>query len=476
MDIDAGGVALSAFFGALCQGEKFKIRMFWMSVKEVKRDASKELLKFTKKQAVEVLRRARQSENIELSLDTIPESFFKLDEHPAIKSWTMKEEFFKRAGIEVPYFKAFSSKPEDKISGDGKEYVNFGTYNYLNLCGHEEVNSSVKQAVDQYGTSAASSRLVSGERDVHQELERSLAELYEVEDAVVFVSGHATNVTVVGHLFSANDLIVYDSLIHDSVRQGALLSGAKHISFPHNDLEALDRLLDEKRCSYEKVIVIVEGLYSMDGDFPDLDRLVELKEKHKTFLMVDEAHSLGVLGKSGRGIREHFSLKDSSSVDLWMGTLSKTLSGCGGYICGSKKLVEYLRYFAPGFVYSVGLSPVLAAAALKAIELMKREPERVSSLQKNGQLMLSLAQKHGLDTGYAQGYAIIPIIVKNSLLAMRLCNALLAHGVVAQSIIYPAVAERDARIRFIINSAHNEEQIKKTIELTVSLLEKLKSD
>jgi 8-amino-7-oxononanoate synthase len=447
-----------------------------MSVKEIKHDANKKLLKFTKKQVVEALRKARQKENIELTLEDMPETFCKLDEHSAIKNWAMKEELFKSAGVDVPYFKSFSSKPEDTISCDGNEYINFGTYNYLNLCGHDEVNRAVKNAVDQYGTSAASSRLVSGERDVHQELERALADLYEVEDAVVFVSGHATNVTVVGHLFSANDLIIYDSLIHDSIRQGALLSGAKHISFPHNDLEALDVLLSEKRCSYERVIVIVEGLYSMDGDFPDLDRLVELKEKHKTFLMVDEAHSLGVLGKSGRGLREHFSLKNSSSVDLWMGTLSKTLSGCGGYICGSKKLVEYLRYFAPGFVYSVGLSPPLAAAALKAIELMNREPERVSSLQKNSQLMLSLAKEHGLDTGYAHGYAIVPIIVKNSLLAMRLCNALLAEGVVAQSIVYPAVSENDSRIRFIISSAHSKEQIKKAIKLTVRMLGELRGD
>jgi 8-amino-7-oxononanoate synthase len=447
-----------------------------MSVKEVKSNINKELINFTKKQVIRSLKKTRRKENIALTLETMPKSFSDLDEHPAVKSFEMKEFFLKRAGVDLPFFKAFSSCPSDVISCREKEYVNFGTFNYLNLCGHTELNESAKDSIDQYGTSAASSRLVAGERYVHQELERSLADLYDVEDSIVFVSGHAANVSVVGHLFSTNDLIVYDSLIHDSIRQGAALSGAKHVSFPHNDFDKLDDLLNDKRCNYEKVIIIVEGLYSMDGDFPDLNRLIELKKKYKTFLMVDEAHSLGVLGENGLGLREHCSLEESSEVDLWMGSLSKALAGCGGYICGSKKLVEYLRYFAPGFVYSSGMCPSTAAASLKAIEIMRREPERVGLLQKNSQTFLALAKEHGLDTGYAQGYAVVPVFAKNSVLTVKLSNALLSEGVVAQPIIYPAVSDKESRVRFFISSAHSEEQIKKTVALTARLLEELADD
>src|SRR5690606_27878399 len=191
------------------------------------------------------------------------------------------------------------------------------------------------------------------ERPIHRELEQAIAAMYEVDDAIVFVSGHATNVSTIGHLFGPRDLVLHDELIHNSVLQGIQLSGARRLPFGHNDWRALDHILDLQRRDFERVLIVVEGLYGMDGDFPDLPRFIEIKERHKAFLMVDEAHSIGVIGSRGYGIRDHFGI-DGRDVDIWMGTLSKSMAGCGGYIAGESALVEHLKFLAPGFLYSVG--------------------------------------------------------------------------------------------------------------------------
>jgi 8-amino-7-oxononanoate synthase len=242
------------------------------------------------------------------------------------------------------------------------------------------------------------------------------------------VSGHATTVTTLGYLFGPRDLIVHDAFIHNCAVEGARLSGAKRLSFPHNDWQALDDILERSRNEHERVCVIIEGLYSMDGDFPDLPRFIEVKKRHRTFLMVDEAHSLGVMGQNGLGISEHFGT-DPADVDIWMGTLSKALAGCGGYVAGEQALIDNLRHAAPGFVYSVGMSPPVAAASLAALEIMLREPKRVKRLR-----------------------------------AARLSHAMRNHGINVQPILYPAVSEKAARLRFFICSEHTEEQIDRTLQ------------
>ncbi len=217
---------------------------------------------------------------------------------------------------------------------------------------------------------------------------------------------------------------------------------------------------------------MVEGIYSMDGDLPDLARLIEIKRRHAAFLMVDEAHSIGVLGARGFGLGEHFGVA-RGEVDIWMGTLSKTLASCGGYIAGARILIEYLKYTAPGFLYSVGMAPPMAAAALAALELMKAEPERVARLRERGRLFLDLAKRAGLDTGQSAGYSVVPVIVGSSLKSVRLSSALFEHGVNVQPIIHPAVEERAARLRFFICCSHTEEQIRRTVELTARELARL---
>ncbi|MDR2452034.1 MAG: aminotransferase class I/II-fold pyridoxal phosphate-dependent enzyme, partial [Candidatus Accumulibacter sp.] len=311
---------------------------------------------------------------------SIPEAFTRFDRHPGYEKMLVPRAAADRFGLRNPFFIAHEGVAGAVTRIEGREYLNFSSYNYLGLSGHPDVNRAAKDAIDRYGTSVSASRLVAGERPIQRELEEALAELYEVEDCVVFVSGHATNESTIGYLFGPRDLVVHDNLIHNSVLEGIKLAGSARRSFPHNDMMALDAILAEIRGRFERALVVVEGHYSMDGDLPDLQALIGIKRRHRAFLMVDEAHALGVLGRTGRGLHEHLGIS-GRDVDIWMGTLSKTLAGCGGYIAGERALVEHLKYAAPGFVYSVGIAPPLAAASLAALRIMSREPERVSRLQ-----------------------------------------------------------------------------------------------
>src|SRR6185503_15466564 len=281
------------------------------------------------------------------------------------------------------------------------QLINFSSYNYLGMSGDPAVTQAAKEACEKFGTSVSASRLVSGEKAVNGELERAIAEFLGVEDAIVFVGGHSTNETTIGHLFGPGDLILHDALAHNSIMQGAILSGARRRPFAHNNWQVVDRLLADLRGDYRRVLVVIEGVYSTDGDISDLPRFIDVTKRHKAFLMVDEAHSAGVLGPNGRGIGEYFGV-DPQNVDLWMGTLSKSFGSCGGYIAGCRAMVEYLKYTAPGFVYSVGISPANAAAALAAIRLVKDEPERVARLHERAGLFLTLARSRGLNTGLSK--------------------------------------------------------------------------
>ena len=415
----------------------------------------------------------RQSRN-EGENTNAEESDFRFDELPGYQELHIQRAAAERLGIANPYFKLHARVARNTTLIGNREYINYASYNYLDLCGHEAVSNAAKEAIDRYGTSASASRPVSGERPIQRELEAALADLHGVEDCVVFVSGHATNVNTLGHLFGPKDLIVHDSLIHNSAMQGALLSGARRLPFPHNDWEALDTLLSRERRKHERAVVVIEGIYSMDGDYPALEQFVAIKRKHRAFLMVDEAHSIGVLGASGRGLSEHCEVP-GTDVDIWMGTLSKTLASCGGYIAGERALIEYLKFSAPGFVYSVGMAPPVAASALAALETMVREPDRVRQLTERGQLFLRLAKAAGLDTGYSAGYSVIPVIVGSSIKTARLSNALFERGINVHPIIYPAVEERAARLRFFLSCSHTEEQIRETIKVTAEELEAVNS-
>jgi 8-amino-7-oxononanoate synthase len=394
---------------------------------------------------------------------SIPDSWCRFDLHPDYQQLRILNEGAEKLGVGNPFFRVHDGLAGATTVIGGETFTNFSSYNYLGLAGHPAVNTAAKAAIDRYGTSASASRLVSGERPIHRELEAALAAAHGVEDCVVFVSGHATNVSTIGHLFGPKDLIVHDALIHNSALVGSQLSGARRMPFAHNDWEALDHLLTQCRLQYERVLIVVEGLYSMDGDVPDLPRFVEIKRRHRAFLMVDEAHSLGVLGRGGLGIQEHFGL-NGADVDIWMGTLSKALASCGGYIAGERALVEHLKCAAPGFVYSVGMPPPAAAAALAALRLLHAEPQRSQALQARGRQFLEAARARGIDTGLSVGLSVIPAITHSSLKAARLSEALFRHKINVQPIVYPAVQERSARLRFFMCCDHTEAQIQTTVE------------
>ncbi len=375
-------------------------------------------------------------------------------------------------GVPNPYFSVHDSVVRDTTFIDGQEMISFASYNYLGMSGDPEVNRAAEEAIERYGTSVSASRLVSGEKPVHRELEQAIAKWIGVDDSITMVGGHATNETTIGNLVGPGDLIVHDSLSHNSIVQGAILSGARRRPFAHNQFEELDRLLSEVRHQYRRVLVVVEGVYSMDGDFCDLPHAIEVCKRHKVLLMVDEAHSIGTMGATGRGISEHFGV-DPRDVDIWMGTLSKSFGSCGGYIAGCKELIELLRYTAPGFVFSVGLPPSNAAAAVRSIELLKEQPERVRRLRDNSALFLSLLKQAAIDTGPSGGTAVIPVITGNSLVALRLSRRMYLDGINVQPILYPAVEESAARLRFFITSVHTDQQIRETASAVIKHAESL---
>lgn len=399
----------------------------------------------------------------------IPSEEYRFDQLPEYRKLKRTMAQFELTGVPNPYFTVHEGVTRDTTRIAGRELISFASYNYIGMSGDPEVTAAVIDAVKKYGTSVSASRLVSGEKDLHGRLERAIANWVGVDASVVMVGGHATNETTIGHLVGPGDLIVHDALSHNSIVQGAILSGARRRPFPHNDWQALESILAEVRASYRRILVVVEGVYSMDGDFPNLPKFIDVKQRYKSWLMVDEAHSMGTMGKTGRGIGEHFGI-DPRTVDIWMGTLSKSFGSCGGYIAGCNELIEYLRYTAPGFVFSVGLSPPNAAASLASLKVLKEHPERVQTLQARSRLFLQEAKKRGLNTGDSDQTAVVPVITGNSLHALLLSRKLFEKGINVQPILYPAVEESAARLRFFINSTHSEEQIRYAVAATADAL------
>jgi 8-amino-7-oxononanoate synthase len=388
---------------------------------------------------------------------------------PGYDELRLYERIGEKLGLGNPYFRLHDGRAGAETKIDGRALTNFASYDYLGLNAHPEITAAAHAAIDRYGVSSSASRCVAGERPVHLQLERAIAEHYGVEDSLVLVSGYSTNVSVIGQIVGPNDLVVLDSVIHNSAVMGSVLSGANRRGFLHNDLENLDSLLSETRHRFERVLIVVEGHYSMDGDYPDLPKLVDIKKRHGAWLMVDEAHALGVLGPRGGGIAEHFGV-EPREIDLWMGTLSKTLAACGGYIAGSAELIHYLKNFAGAFAYSVAMPPAIAAAAAKALEILHREPERVARLQHNAALFARLAKERGLDLGTGAGTAIAPIIIGDSLPAVMLSEVLFERGINVMPVLHPAVPAKQARLRFFLTAAHAEHDIVRALDETVACL------
>lgn len=376
---------------------------------------------------------------------------------------------YEAEGLRVPFFTPHEGFNGATVVCDGREYINFSGYNYLGLSGHPAVSAAAREAIDQYGTSVGASRIVSGEIPLHRELESGIAQFLGTEDALVFISGYGTNAAVISHVVNHRDLVIHDELAHNSIVTGCLLSHARRLSFRHNDWAHLDEVLTRHRDRFERVLIVIEGVYSMDGDIPDLKQAVAVKQRHDALLMVDEAHSLGVLGASGRGVAEHAGV-ERNAVDIWMGTLSKALASTGGFVAGSAALVTYLKYSAPGFLFSVGLSAATCAAALAALRILQAEPQRVGRLQELSALFIEEADRLGFPTGYSYGTPIVPILLGDSRLCLAVSQQLLADGIHVQPIMPPAVSEKTVRLRFFITNQHTPDQIDFTLHKLAAAL------
>ncbi|MFT5299538.1 MAG: 8-amino-7-oxononanoate synthase/acyl carrier protein [Mariniblastus sp.] len=404
----------------------------------------------------------------------VPESFYKLEKMPEFMRLKSLRNRITDSGIRNPFFSVHEGRISDTTKIDGKELISYASYNYLGLSGHPDVNAAAKQAIDDFGTSVSASRIVSGEKTIHKQLESELSEFLGVEDVITFPGGHACNESVVGHLVGRGDLILHDSFAHNSLIQGAMLSGAQRRPFEHNNWEDLENILRKCRPDYQRVLIIIEGLYSMDGDYPDLPKFVEIKQRFKSWLYVDEAHSIGTLGATGRGLAELYDV-NRHDVECWMGTLSKSFGSCGGFVGGTQSLIEYLRYTTPGYVFAAGMPPANVGAALGSLRVLQQHPELVTKLRENAELFLELANQAGLDTGMAQGTAIIPILTGHSMRALKLSEGLFNHGINAQPILYPAVPEKETRVRIFMTATHSEAQIRKSVEVLASEWEKVVS-
>ncbi len=361
-------------------------------------------------------------------------------------------------GQENPYFVAHDSPLLDKSFVDGQWMLDFGSYNYVGMSGRKETMDAAKAAIDKYGTSASGSRLLAGEKTLHKELEAEIADWKHTETALVLVGGHSTNVTCVGNFCGKGDLIVYDAIAHNSIEQGCRLSQATAKPFPHNDVKALESILRNQRHKFGKVLIVIEGAYSMDGDIAPVPEFVALKKKYGCFLMVDEAHSACVIGKTGGGVDEYFGLAPND-IDIKYGTLSKGLGTCGGYLAGSHAIIDYMRYNLPGFVFSVGISPPLAAASLAAIRLLRSDPTIMERLRRNIKCFMEEARKRNFNTCLAGETAILPILVGRDEDAWELSNRLRRKGVIVPPAVYPAVPKNKARLRFCVISEHKPEEI-----------------
>jgi 8-amino-7-oxononanoate synthase len=400
---------------------------------------------------------------------TSSSSFTDFASLPGYEELRVHQVMGEKFGLENPYFRMHDGLAGAHTSIGGRRYLNFACYDYLGLNGEKVIQDAAKAAIDRYGISASGSRHVSGERPAHRSLERALADHYGVDDCVVFVSGYATNLGVIGQILTPRDLMIHDAQIHNSAIMGGVLSGATRQSFLHNDLDNLEAILKATRAKVERVLIVVEGLYSMDGDFPDLPRLIEIKKRYNAWLMVDEAHALGVMGTRGFGIAEHFGV-DGREVDIWMGTLSKTLVGCGGYIAGPKDLVQYLKSMVGTFTYSVGMPPVIAVTAEKALDILHKEPARVAKLKDNSVYFAQEARRAGLDTGTSAATAVCPIMVGDSIRAVALTQRLFERGVNVLPVLYPAVPANSARLRFFLTAMHSHDDIQQAISVTAEEL------
>lgn len=358
-------------------------------------------------------------------------------------------------------------QPAEAIDGvhvtiNGRRMLQFASYAYLNLLGHPKIQAAARAALEEFGSGTHGVRILAGTTRVHVELEETIARFKETEDAMALSSGYVTNLGTIAALLGRGDIVICDKLNHASIVDGCLLSRAKFVRFEHNDMEALEKVLANAPQKAGK-LVVVDAVFSMDGDIINLPEVIRLCRQYEALLMVDEAHSLGVLGETGRGIQEHFGI-DGNGIDIKMGTLSKTIPSIGGYIAGSSELITYLRHMVRAFIFSAALPPASAAAAKASFEVIAEEPERVQALKANVDYFIKGLQERGFNTLNSET-PIVPIIVGDDDRALLMAKLSQDQDIFVLPVLSPAVPHGTSRIRANVTAGHSREEIEQAMDV-----------
>ena len=367
---------------------------------------------------------------------------------------------FMEAGV-YPYFREITGKQGTEVEMGGHKVLMFGSNAYTGLTGDQRVIDAAKKALDQYGSGCAGSRFLNGTLDLHVKLEKELAEFEGKDDSLCFSTGFSVNAGVIAMVVGRNDYVICDDRDHASIVDGRRLSFAHQLKYKHNDMEDLEKIL--QKLPYEAIkLIVVDGVFSMEGDLANLPEIVKLKHKYNCSIMVDEAHGLGVFGREGRGVCDHFGLTDE--VDLIMGTFSKSLASIGGFIAGDADTINFLRHTCRTYIFSASDTPAATAAALEALHIVRSEPERIEALWKVTKYALKRFKEEGFEIGDTES-PIIPLYVRDVEKTFIVTARAFDNGVFINPVIPPACAPQDTLVRFALMATHTEEQVERGVQI-----------
>ncbi|MEE4311861.1 MAG: aminotransferase class I/II-fold pyridoxal phosphate-dependent enzyme [candidate division KSB1 bacterium] len=375
-------------------------------------------------------------------------------------NYTRAEEA-KKAGY-YPYFKAIQSGAGSTVMIDGRKFIMIGSNNYLGLTQDPRIIQAATDALHQFGSGCTGSRFLNGTLSLHEELEDKLANFVHKEAAIVFSTGFQTNLGTISTIASKNDLIFSDRTNHASIVDGCRLALGKVIKFKHNDMKDLDRALGSNGSDSTGKVIVADGVFSMEGDIINLPEMVPIAKKHNARIMIDDAHSIGVLGKGGRGTGEHFDLEDD--IDLIMGTFSKSFASLGGFIAGEKRVVEYIKHNARSLIFSASMPPTAVATVLKAVEILESEPERIEKLWRNAEKMRKGFNEMGFDTGSSES-PIIPVVIGDDMTTFYFWRLLFDNCIFTNPVISPAVEPGRAMLRTSYMATHEDDELDQVLDI-----------